>query len=83
MCAICWVVRESFSEAHGLRCQPWDIRNMLAECIQGERSSPWRLHLAILERRWRVSPSGRIHLHERISQRAKKRAHATLGAQSR
>lgn len=85
MCAVCWVVRESFSEAHGLRCQPSDIRNMLAECIQGERSSPWRLHLAILKRRWRVSPSGRIHLQRRILARsdAKKRAHATPSAQSR
>jgi hypothetical protein len=85
MCAVCCVVRESFSEQHGLRCQPWDIRNMLAECIQGERSSPWRLHLAILKRRWRVSPSGMVHLHQRILARsdAKKRAHATPGAESR
>lgn len=85
MCSVCWLVRASFSEQHGLQCQPGDIRNMLAECIQGERSSPWRIHLAMLERRWRVSRSGRIHLHRRILARsdAKKGAHATSGAQSR
>jgi hypothetical protein len=83
MCSVCWVLREDFADAHGMRCMPSNLWEMLDECTQGERSSPWRLHLAILKRRWRVSRSGRIHLRQQISQRAKKRAHATPGAHPR
>jgi hypothetical protein len=70
MCAVCWFVRESFANAHGQTCVPSNVLETLRECSHGDRSSPWRLHLAVLLRRRRTAPACRWWLRREWMRRA-------------
>ena len=61
-CFACWWTRHEFWEAHSGGPLPWALEEYLHECIEGDRSSPWRPHLAALKRRWRVSDTARRDL---------------------
>jgi hypothetical protein len=59
MCAVCWLLREDFAQAHGQACMPSDFLAMLRECAGEERGSEWRLLLAVILRRVRAAE--RVH----------------------
>lgn len=69
-CFWCWWTRTVFSEAHEGGPVPSGLWNELMDCIGGERTNPWRPHLAALKRRWRASPSGRRKLARNVFRRA-------------
>jgi len=70
MCAICTIVRDDFAAAHGITPMPSDTIFQIHECIQGERSNAWRIHLAILLRRRLGTASHRKHLELMWARRA-------------
>jgi hypothetical protein len=69
LCAACWLVRECFAERHehGLPF-PSDLRHTIRECVSDD-GEEWRVHMAMLQRRWRTSPRGRKWLHRRWNER--------------
>lgn len=69
-CFVCWWTRAAFRDAHGAFPMPSILWEELRDCIDGDRSSPWRLHLAALKRRWRTSPFGRRELARTIYRNA-------------
>lgn len=67
MCFCCWWAREEFraSPEHRIIPTPRYLWRDVEDCIDGDRSSPWRPLLAGIKARWRVSPSGRARLARR------------------
>lgn len=79
-CFGCWWTRTVFSEAHGEGPVPSNLWNEVRDCIDGDRDSPWRIHLAAIKRRWRTSISGRRHLARSVFRKALMREIATTRA---
>lgn len=65
-CFACWWTRAAFRDDHGAFPMPSFLWEELRDCIDGERSNPWRPHLAALERRWRTSSVGRQQLRQTV-----------------
>lgn len=75
MCFCCWWARACFMEEpeHRLIPTPRMLWQDIADCIDGDRSSPWRPLLAGLKARWRTSPSGRAELKRKVARAARVR----------
>jgi hypothetical protein len=61
MCFGCWWARMVFFDnpEHRILPTPRYLWQDIADCIDGDRSSPWRPLLAGIKARFRTSPSGR------------------------
>lgn len=68
MCFVCWLALEQFAAAHGSYFAPSELTNFLQECIgtNDDEEDEWRPVLAVIYRRWRISPGGRRQLQRGI-----------------
>jgi hypothetical protein len=65
LCAVCWFVREAFADRHEHWMPfPRDLRHTIRECVS-DYGEDWRVHMAVLQWRWRTSASGRKWLRRR------------------
>ena len=67
MCFGCWWAREVFAEEHNLIPTPSYLWRDVADCLEGDRLSPWRPLVAGIKARWRTSPSGRAALRRALT----------------